>query len=252
MVGAASEKSKLWGMSLWAWSAVVVSAMLLFLMLADRGGAPGGQGWDAIRRALGDQRTIRWTNWLSPRIYRHDALSVALVFVGIACLHVSSVKGRGWRIVLFGLWFGFGVVTLEPVFERFLWRRYDLYDWLNAMAAVCGGGLLSFYIGAALVPSMLVRVVWALWWLVGLFSGFRLTPSIAWVQGRAEEWLPYVLMASMVVWAVRARRSVIAAGCCRVCRYDLSGTADAMPCPECGAVGSRVVVRESKTEAEAE
>ena len=120
------------------------------------------------------------------------------------------------------------------------------------MMKICTGGLLSFYVGAALMPSMSVRVVWALWWLVGLFSGFRLTPFLARAQDRAEEWLPYALMAAMVVWAVRARRSVIAAGCCRACGYDLSGTADAMPCPECGAVGTRVVVTKSRTKAEAE
>ena len=252
MVGAASEKSKLWGMSLWAWSAVVVAAMLLFLMLADRGGVPGGEAWDAIRRAVGEQRTIRWMFWLSPRLHRHDALSVAFVFVGVASLHVSSVRGRGWRIVLFGLWFGFGAVTLEPVFEQALWRPFDIYDWFGAMVAICSGGLLSFYVGAVAIPSMSVRALWGLMWLSGLPSGFVRNPSLSRALDSANEGLPYVLMAAMVIWAIRARRSIVAAGCCRACGYDLSATDEAMPCPECGAVGSRVVAGMGRTNADVE
>lgn len=222
---------------------MVGAGVLAYLLIADRVGALGGGVLESVRGLFASAWARSVLQWIESAMHAHDAMSIALVFVGVASLHVSGVRGHRWRIVMFVCWFGIGEMAVGAVAEQ----------WMLASAApssvwgMLRGGLLDgaigFGVGAALFPSSSVRIAWGAWWLCGVASNWM--PDLFGMLNSALEGLRDVLgvitMAFMLIWAVRARRSIVVAGSCRECRYDLSGTAEGAPCPECGGTGTRAV-----------
>lgn len=244
MDGASGEKSKLWGMSWWAWAALLVSGSLWYLLWASGAGAMGGGVWDAMHDAV-DGSAMQRLLWRVRRVAEwHDSMSVGWILIGVGCLHFSSVRGWAWRAALFTLWFGVGAVAADRLMWSMVWTRIEPGSWLGLLATTFLQRAPSLWVGLVVFPAVSVRVTWSFWWLASVAWNVMPSNVFGAVSGW-DDWIDaaglFAVIASMVIWAVRLRRSIVAVGSCRKCRYDLSGTAVDAPCPECGEEGTRVV-----------
>ncbi len=239
-------KTQVLGLRLWARCGLVVILFLgvflgVLLFTPSAGGALDPYVW--IRAAGGEALNGHVLRIVALLSHGQTAISAATIICAVVSLFLAGKPGWRWRSIVLVGWF----VMSPPM-------MLIVYDGMFSPATLWGarpGTLLAGIVATASMaivlvtfPSMPVRVTWAIWWVYAI-----LAPQVlAMIYGAAPRLFDsigprtaWAMPVAMLIWAVLHRRSIIAPGHCRRCRYDLSATDEALPCPECGAMSSRAI-----------